>query len=104
MSFISDLFSTILYVDDTTLLAKNTDYNNLMLDINNEVPKLYQWLNVNRSSLNLRKTYSLLFSNRRDAIEQLQDVRFDIERMKLEATVKYLGLIMDNNVLLTRHI
>ena len=104
LPFISDLFSPILYADDTTLLAKNIDYTNLMHEINSELPKLYQWLNVNRLSLNLRKTFSLLFSNRRDTIEQLQDMRFEFSIIELETTVEYLGLIIDNNLKFTYHI
>ena len=49
---ISDVFSVVLYADDTTLLVNNFDYNDLIMSINNELPMLYQWLVTNRLSLN----------------------------------------------------
>ena len=61
LSQISNIFSVILYADDTTLLANNPDYSTLMRSINNELDNIKEWLKANRLSLNLDKTFSLLF-------------------------------------------
>ena len=73
---VSDLFSVILYADDTTLITNNAHYNTLIQNINHELPKLHDWLNANRLSLNLDKTYSLLFTNRHECIDEYLAVSF----------------------------
>ena len=57
LPLISKLFSSVLYADDTTLLARGTNYNTLVREVNGELPKLHRWLNANRLTLNLRITY-----------------------------------------------
>ena len=39
---VSNLFTSILYADDTTLLSKNSNYSDLLQSINNDLPKLYE--------------------------------------------------------------
>ena len=87
---ISDLFSALLYADDTTFVTRGVDYNALMSEINNELPKLEQWLRANRLSLNIDKTFSILFSNRHDSNEEDINIIFGDHEIELVANVKYL--------------
>ena len=57
----STLFHTIIYADDTTLVGKFRDFkicngHSLTENINYEITKLRDWLNLNRLSLNTKKT------------------------------------------------
>ena len=50
-------FKFILYADDTTLFNPlyNYNYDNDCLQINNEPKKIFEWLCVNKLSLNEKK-------------------------------------------------
>ena len=104
ISNVSNLFSVILYADDTTLLANNSDYATLMRDINNELPKLQEWLNANRLSLNLDKTFTLLFSNRYADIDPELMVIYSNEAVKFKDKGEFLGLTIDDNLRFNTHI
>ena len=62
----STLFHTIIYADDTTLVGKFRDFelcngHSLSENINYEITKLTDWLNVNKLSLNTKKTKLMIF-------------------------------------------
>ena len=40
---VSKLFTSILYVDNTTLLVQQSTYRELLQSINDDLPKLYEW-------------------------------------------------------------
>ena len=51
----------ILYADDTCVLFNRKDYMNLIAFLNRELDKLSTWLCANKSSLNVQKTYFMVF-------------------------------------------
>ena len=54
-------FNFILYADDTTLSNTIQIASMSPLNMNNELAKVYDWLAVNKLSLNLKKTKYVLF-------------------------------------------
>ena len=61
---ISDTFKSVLFADDTTLIFSNRSILELKNNIQFNINKLYDWLNVNKCSLNISKTNVLLFNIR----------------------------------------
>ena len=61
---VSDLLYTILYADDTSILLND---NFVLMDIiNNELQKMYNiWLRANKLTLNIDKTYYIMFHRAR---------------------------------------
>ena len=62
----SNLFQTIMYADDITLVANlsifcNNNGLNIDININNELALLSDWLKLNSLSLNGRKTKRMMF-------------------------------------------
>ena len=51
----SKFFEYILYADDTTLLSTIQISEALPKDINNQLAEVYNWLAVNKLSLNMKK-------------------------------------------------
>ena len=100
---ISNLFSSILYADDTTLLSKNSDYGELIDSINSEIPRLYEWTNANRLSLNLNKTYAMLYSNLADSDLSLK-IMFQGTAIKFKTHEEFLGMIIDSGLRFSEHI
>ena len=56
------MFNSILFADDTSLFHTAKNPNNIVKEINYEIPNIISWLNANKVSLNLEKTNFILFS------------------------------------------
>jgi endonuclease/exonuclease/phosphatase (EEP) superfamily protein YafD len=63
INYASDFFDMILYADDTTLITPlfASDISSITPNLNNELSKIYDWLCLNRLSLNVKKTKYMLF-------------------------------------------
>ena len=100
---ISNLFTSILYADDTTLLTNHTNYDELIDSINNEIPSLQEWINANRLSLNLDKTYAMLYSNLSD-INPALNISFNGTAIEFKTHEVFLGLTIDTALRFSEHI
>ena len=54
---------SILFADDPTIYGHNQNINHLLNPMTIELQTLMDWSNANKLSLNLIKTYYMLFSN-----------------------------------------
>ena len=61
IEYCSKLISFILFADDTTIFHSNSCLKTLNTIIQTELNKVEEWLNVNKLSLNIRKTKFILF-------------------------------------------
>ena len=50
-----------MYADDTCVVAKSNDINNLISSLNTELAKVSIWLTDNQFTLNVKKTNYVLF-------------------------------------------
>ena len=100
---VSNLFSSILYADDTTLLMNHSNYEQLIQTINNDIPNLIEWINANRLSLNLDKTYAMLSSNLPN-IDHTLSIIFNGSPIKFKTHEDFLGLLVDTGLKFTEHI
>ena len=93
----TDFFSFINYADDTTLI--NTSNNPDPTEININLNKVYDWLCINKLSLNKQKTKFILFHGKNKHIEDkiplimLKDVI--ITRVK---DFNFLGVTLNQNL------
>ena len=62
---VTETLKTILFADDTTLIASSDNFDALQATFNAEMAKIFSWLCSNRLSLNYSKTYTTIFTNRR---------------------------------------
>ena len=96
---------TILYADDTSVVANNKNLDKLLEILNDELHKLSIWLKANKLSLNINKTYYILFHRARI---KLPDVYLNIYMNNCTLTgtecYKYLGVILDSKMSWVQHI
>ncbi len=96
-----------LYADDTALYVHNTCYIDLMLSLRIELSTVDQWLKANRLTLNVKKTkFTILGSKNKlkqipDALLKLSINHEEIDRVHV---MKYLGMMIDENLDFTSHI
>ena len=62
ISKISKKILPILYADDSNLFFRGKSIQQLLVEINQELTKVIDWLNANRLSLNIEKTNYMIFS------------------------------------------
>ena len=64
-SRVSNLLSSILFADDTTVIIERQNYNNLTLTLHTELNKLDVWLQENKLTFNTDKTHCMVFHRAR---------------------------------------
>ena len=98
-------FNFILYADDTTLNNTVQIPSLSPVDINNELAKVYDWLAVNKLSLNVRKTKYVIFHAMNKRIEgvipSLEINGIPLERVQ---NFNFLGLVLNENMSWKPHI
>ena len=102
---ISDLFSenkTILFADDMTLYLTGPNQNELVLNANNELEKLYQWCLCNRLTINTGKTYFMLFTTTKTP--HLINLKINNEIISKTDNIRFLGVNYDDSLSFKHHI
>ena len=101
----SNYFNFFLYADDTTLSNTIQIPSLSPININNELAKVYDWLAVNKLSLNIRKSKYVIFHAMNKRIEGvIPDLAINgipLERVK---NVNFLGLLLNENMSWKPHI
>ena len=98
---VSPNISTILFADDTTLIFRNKNFNQLILNCNSELEKFRQWCLANRLSLNVDKTCALIFSNR--SYDQNCVISFGVSPINICTEYTFLGVKIDRNLKFNLH-
>ena len=94
--FVNDMFN-VLYADDTCICISGSDINALFEVLNIELAALLEWLNANRLTLNVDKTFYMLFHRKCIKTDNLK-LTIGQGTPKQTSQCKYLGLIIDNKL------
>lgn len=103
LSNVSNVLLVILFADETTLTSSHTNYNNVGKIVNIELVKLRKSLIRNGFTLNLGKTYAIIFSSTNVDINNNQ-LKFDKALINIEWKGKYLGVLTENKPSFKDHI
>ena len=100
---VSSFFMPILFADDTNLFCTGTDLKESIRLVNEEISKIYDWVNANKLSLNIDKTNFMLFTpkNVSHCIDDIVINQIKIQEVK---ETKFLGVIIDNKLKWSAHI
>ena len=69
-----------------------------MEQMKNEMKKIIDWLNINKLSLNLKKTHFIIFRKRRGNIHIDNDLVVDNEKISMSNHTKFLGVMVDSHL------
>ena len=58
--YFSSILQFVMFADDTNLFMSNLDLNLLIKSVNNELDNVSKWLQVNKLSLNVKKTHFII--------------------------------------------
>lgn len=98
----SSLFQFTLFADDTCLFLKHNNKKELFKTTNNELIKVCDWLIANVLSLNVLKSNYLFFS--RDDNGDISDIQIAGQSLNREKSVRYLGIIIDEDLSWNDHL
>ena len=94
--------NSILFADDTTLFTQNTVLNNLIKEMKDDLKLVSEWLIANSLTLNIGKTYFVIFSTR----EIPNDIQIEVGNQTIErhSSGKFLGVILDEKLTFGEHL
>ena len=87
--------SAILFADDTTLFASNSNLNNLSRNISEDLQLVSEWLITNCLTLNIAKTYYIIFSTR-EVLDNLQ-IKIVQHMLERQRSGKYQGVTSEES-------
>ena len=91
----------LLFADDTALLYAAPTLDELQSQITRSFPKICTWLHANRLSLSIPKTFYQLYLTHEDVQLKIPIMNTFLKRA---STIKYLGLLVDDDLKFKSHI
>ena len=88
--------------DDTNLLCRSNSIKKLNKQVNADLKHLVNWLNANKSSLNVKKTEMVIFKSKQKKLEG--DLKMKLCGKYPTESVKYLGVKVDTNLTWQHHV
>ena len=103
----STTLNCIMFADDTNFFLAHKNVKQLFSMMNVELDKINNWLKANKLSLNTDKTKYTLFhkpSQTDDLPLNFPDLLIDSSKLEHTPHIKFLGIIIDNNLSWKFHI
>ena len=107
LSLVTKFLSPIIFADDTNLFYSHNNIKILFKNANDELEKISQWFKANKLSLNEGKTKFTLFHKLRDKDNlplQLPNLKINNNEIKRSSSIKFLGVLVDENLTWIDHI
>ena len=99
---VSSILFTILFADDTTLVASGHNLDLLVSETNQELCKIQNWISANKLSLNISKTNYIFFSKKANSLPDPISLNGCVIERK--HSTKYLGVLINENLTWHDHI
>jgi len=96
-------FHTTLFADDINLHIANSCFNVLQTTVNRDLCKIDHWLRANKLSLNYNKTNVMLLTSRKHNPASFE-VIINKHNISPEDNLKYLGVLLDNELSWKPHV
>ena len=87
-----------MYADDTSVIMSGNDLESLIQSVKSELYLLNTWLKANKLSLNVNKTYYLVFHGARIQIDNHISIRMNDSIINSASHLTYLGVIIDSKL------
>ena len=99
----SSIIFSILFADDSNLFLSGKDPDELIRTMNTELLHIVKWLQVNKLSINLKKTHFMLFRKRKTAISLKEKLIINGKKISQVQKTKFLGVMIDHNLTFIQH-
>uniref|UniRef100_A0A669C5X4 Reverse transcriptase domain-containing protein n=1 Tax=Oreochromis niloticus TaxID=8128 RepID=A0A669C5X4_ORENI len=99
---VSKLLKCVLFADDTTLYCSGKDLEQLLTTVEKELNILKNWFDVNKLSLNIKKTKLIIFGTRQ--MKNVSKIRVNGIEIERVFENKFLGVLIDDKLSWKSHI
>ena len=97
-----------LFADDTSVLLKDKNLNNLINKVKHNLKKFEKWFSVNQLNVNTEKTKILVFrtTNKpyRTEMYNLDELKINGKKIEIEKEIKFLGITINDSLKWNNHI
>ena len=104
LALVSDKLFALLFADDSNMFLSGRNPDSLIESMNIELEKVIDWLNVNKLSLNIKKTHFIIFRKHRDRILLNKSLKINDIVIDMTVNTKFLGVMIDQNLNFHSHI
>ena len=101
---VSELLDIYLFADDINIYYESKTLDDIEKTLNEELNKLFIWLNVNRLSLNIDKTNYIIFHPYNKPMKDHITIKINNKVIDQKEFIKYLGILMDSTLSWKFHI
>lgn len=100
---VTERLKFVIFADDTNLFCSGKNLKELLYAIERELEILKTWFDVNKLSLNMKKTKFMVFGNQKEIDGDIELKICDVEIERVYET-KYLGVVIDHKLTWKQHI
>ena len=104
LAFVSDKLFALLFADDSNMFISGKNINDLIDTMNIEMVRMIEWLQVNKLSLNLKKTHFIVFHRKKGKMILEKDLIVDKVKISMTDKTKFLGVIIDEYLSFEHHV
>ena len=104
ISSASNLLQPILFADDSNFFYSFKKDENPTNLINKELSQISNWLNASKLSLNLSKSYFMIFQPKKTKYEQEVTIKINNQSLSKVSSTKFLGYVIDEDMCWKQHI
>ena len=104
LSNVSSKLFSLLFADDSNLFLSGKNPDELIRCMSAEMVKVVDWLQLNKLSLNLKKTHFIIFRRRRGRILKEEELVINNVKIDMVEKTKFLGVIIDQYLSFQCHI
>ena len=97
MADLSNILYSIMFADDTNVFITGKNIDTMIALMNDELQKIAEWLQVNKLSINIKKTQYMIFSLKSTIITN-NKVCINNNILERVYSTKFLGVIVDSKL------
>ena len=101
---VSEKLFALLFADDSNIFLSGNDPDELIRTMNEEMVAVVDWLNINKLSLNLKKTHFIIFSRKKEKVDVTENLIVNNSIIDRTDKTKFLGVIIDQHLSFLSHI
>ena len=96
LSEVSSILFSLLFADDSNTFLSGKNPDELIRSMNIEIDKILKWLNINKLTLNVKKTHYMFFRKSRSKLKLTEPLLINGEIIEMVNHTKFLGVVIDS--------